>query len=91
MLYYSLIYPYLQYCVIVWGSTYPSNLKRISLLQKRIIRVVNKEPFDAHTDPIFRELKILKFDKIYFYHLGKFMYLYQKDLQPKSFNNLFSR
>ena len=33
-LYYSLLYPYLQYCVSVWGSTYPSNLNRIFMLQK---------------------------------------------------------
>ena len=25
-LYYSLVYPYLQYCITIWGSTYPSNL-----------------------------------------------------------------
>ena len=24
-LYYALVYPYLHYCVTVWGSTYPSN------------------------------------------------------------------
>lgn len=24
MLYYSLVYPYIQYCVAVWGSTYPT-------------------------------------------------------------------
>jgi hypothetical protein len=35
-LYYSLVYSYLQYCIIVWGSTYPMNLNRIILLQKRI-------------------------------------------------------
>ena len=34
-LYYSLVYPYLAYCVSVWGSTYSSNLKRILLLQKK--------------------------------------------------------
>ena len=37
ILYYSITYPYLQYCNIVWGSTYPVNLYRIILLQKRII------------------------------------------------------
>ena len=25
-LYYSLVYPNFQYCIIVWGSTYPTNL-----------------------------------------------------------------
>jgi hypothetical protein len=75
-LYYSLVYPYMQYCILVWGSTYPSNLYRIVLLQKRIIRIVDKSAYDAHTEPIFRKLKIFPFDKIYSFHLGKFMYLY---------------
>jgi hypothetical protein len=72
MLYYSLVYPYKQYCILVWGSTYPSNLNRIVLLQKRLIRIVYKASYDAHTKPFFKELGILPFDKIY--HLGKFMY-----------------
>ena len=33
-LYYSLVYPYLLYCVSVWGSTYQSNLRRVFNLQK---------------------------------------------------------
>ena len=37
-LYYSLVYPYLYYCTIVRGSTYPSNRNRLVLLQKRVIR-----------------------------------------------------
>ena len=36
-LYYSLVYPYFQHRIIVWGSTYPTNLNRLVLLQKRII------------------------------------------------------
>ena len=31
-LYYSLIYPYLAYCNIAWGSTYHSRLKRLIVL-----------------------------------------------------------
>jgi hypothetical protein len=34
LLYYTLIYPYLNYCNIVWSSTYISHLNRIFLLQK---------------------------------------------------------
>ncbi len=32
-LYYALIYLYIQYCIIIWGSTYPTCLYRINLLQ----------------------------------------------------------
>ena len=47
-----------------------------------------KEKFDAHTDPIFKELKILKLDDIYLFHLGKFMYLFQNNLLQRPFGNL---
>ena len=88
-LYYSLVYPYLYYCTIAWVSTYPSNLNRLVLLQKRVIRIINKDAFDAHTDPIFRDLNLLRLDQIYLYQLGKFMYLYRSGSLPKYFNNYF--
>ena len=88
-LYYSLVYPYFQYCIIVWGSTYPTNLNRLILLQKRIVGIVNKKPFDAHTDPLLRDLKFFKFVDIYFLHLGKLMYSYNNNLLTSSFSNFF--
>lgn len=59
-----MIYPYLQYCNIVWANTYQSNLRRLVILQKRIIRIINKSGTDDHTTPIFKNLKLLKFHDI---------------------------
>ena len=37
-LYYCSVYPYLHYCIIVWGSTYKTNFRRlVSLLNQGII------------------------------------------------------
>ena len=63
-LYYSLVYPYLYYCACVWGLTYHSNLKRLVTLQKRAVRTISRSAFDAHSDPIFKSLKLLKFENI---------------------------
>ena len=82
-LYYTMIYPYLQYCNIVWASTYISNLKRIVVLQKRIIRIINKSKYDAHTDPIFRDLHVLKFHDICKIQTGQFVFLCRSKLLPK--------
>ena len=90
ILYYSLIYPYLIYCVSVWGSTYNSNIKKIVTLQKKAIRIVAKVSFDSHTDPIFRELEVLKFNDIVLFHLGKFMFFFCKGLLPNAFNDMFT-
>ena len=89
ILYFSLIYPYLFYCVSVWASTYPSNLKRLITLQKRVIRIMSRSAFDAHTDPLFKNLKILNLESIYKLQIGKFMYQYRSGLLPYSFNDMF--
>ena len=90
ILYFSLIYPYLFYCVSVWASTYPSNLRRLITLQKHVIRIISRTAFDAHTDPLFKNLKILNLESIYKLQIGKFMYQYRSGLLPYSFNNMFS-
>lgn len=60
-LYCSLILPYLNYGCEIWGNTYSSNLIKLTMLQKRIIRVICNEPFRAHTNVLFNGLKCLKF------------------------------
>ena len=77
-------------CVSVWGSTYQSNLSRVSILQKKIIRIICKVSFDSHTDVLFKEHGILKFSDIYFYQIGKFMYLFKRGLLPNYFRNMFT-
>ena len=89
MLYFSLIYPYLYYCISVWGSTNPTNLNRIFVLQKRAIRAISKSPFDAHTGPIFKELNILSLHNIYLAQIGKIMLQYKAGLLPTCFENIF--
>ena len=46
-----------------------------------------RSPFDAHTDPLFKILKILNLDTIYKLQIGKFMNQYRPGLLPYSFNN----
>ena len=70
----SLIYPYLFYCVSVWASTYQSNLRRLITPQKRVVRIMSRTAFDAHTEPLFKNLRILNLKDIYKLQIGKFMY-----------------
>lgn len=89
-LYYTLIYPYLIYCNTIWSSTYVSNLKRLQILQKRIVRLLTSSSFLAHTAPLFKKLKILDINKINSFCTGIFMYSYHNKLLPPPFLNLFS-
>ena len=87
-LYLSLIYPYLIYRISVWGSTYPSNIKRVVILQKRSMRTISKFRYDAHTGLIFKELNLLPFHDLYLAQIGK-MFQNNKGMLPNSFDKMF--
>ena len=73
-LYYTLVYPYISNCSTVWTSTYPTNLNRIYLLQKRAVRAITKSDYLAHSAPLFSQLNVLDIYQVNSFHVGKFMY-----------------
>ena len=89
MLYYALVYPYLIYGVIVWGNTYQTNIKKVIILQKKAIRIITFSPFSEHTNPLFKQLNLLKFTDIVNLHTALFMYQYHSKKLPKVFDNFF--
>ena len=90
-LYNAFVYPYLTYCISVWGGTYPSYMDPINKLQKRAIRIVAGSDRLAHTNSIFTELKLLSLPKIYVYYVQLFMYRHKKMLLPDVFTMFFER
>ena len=60
-LYLSLVYPYLTYHNVAWSSTYPTNINRIYLLQKRIVRAICAADHRAPGKPLIQNLAFLKF------------------------------
>lgn len=83
-LYNSLIVPHINYNLIVWGSS----TKKISLIQKRAVRSIVNARYNSHTEPIFKQLKILTIDDLFRNCQLKFYYKYKRDLLPSSFSYL---
>ena len=44
LLYNSIVLSHLNYCAMVWGTNYPTNVLAIHKLQKRALRIVDKKP-----------------------------------------------
>ena len=59
LIYYSLIHPYLTYCINVWSSTYRTNLKSVCTAQKRSVRTFFATAQQPHSRDIFINQKIL--------------------------------
>ena len=85
-----MIYPYLQYCNLVWSNTYQTIMSRLQTLQKRIIRVINKSHFLARTNPIFKSLYLLKLEDIRKLQISQFMFSIRNNLTPIGFQDMFT-
>ena len=72
MLYNSFVLPHIAYCNIVWGNSNQSKLNSILILQNKAIRICTHSNYIAHTNPIFHELKTLKFHDIHTYQTSIF-------------------
>ena len=43
---------------------------------------MDKSYYNAHTEPIFKKLNLLKFQDIHLLHLGQFMFLFKNSILP---------
>lgn len=73
-LYYSLVYPYLLYGILIWGGTAQVHLRPLELIHKRIVRIITRSDYLAASLPLFHRTKILKLSDLYLFQLGIHMY-----------------
>ena len=52
-LYYSFLYPYLNYCIEVWGNTFPTYITPLNRLQNRAIRIIPRCNKRTHLQPLY--------------------------------------
>ena len=64
MICYSLIHPYLTYCINVWSSTYLTNFKTLCTAQKRSVRTLFATAQQPYSRDIFINKKILPLGKL---------------------------
>ena len=88
-IYNSLLKCHLEYCLPIWGSC-PNNIRRsILTIQKQTLRNIKMAKYNSHTDPIFKKLKILKFNDLYTLTCATFMFQIALGTHPSTINNLF--
>ena len=89
--YYAYIYPYLSYNTLIWGCAYNNNLQPLIIQQKRALRTITNAGFRDHTDPLFKQLKLLKLVDIYNLQLGIYMYQARNRGEYVSQSNVHTR
>ena len=67
-LYFLFVYPYLYYCIEVWGNAQDCHRDTIVKLQKGAVRIISCSPLLAHSEALFIHFKILQFKKTLFFY-----------------------
>ena len=74
--YYTLIYPYLNYCIHVWGKTYDTHLHHLIVLPYKAICIINGIPPRTNVDNVYVMHNISSMKRLYSYNVGLYMYKY---------------
>ena len=84
-LYYSMVHSHLLYGLVVWGSTFPSYLKKLNSIQNKAVKLIGGGNYLDRVTPYYSKLNILKLPDLYKLETVKFVI----DLCTIPFLNLF--
>ena len=88
-LYYSFIFPYMIYCVEIWGNTNKKYINQIIKTQKQILRIITNSKYNCSVDAFYTKLGILPFPKLVYQRIGIAMYKLHLGHMPQSVKDIF--
>ena len=71
----------MMYCILTWGFDYYI----IEKLQNRFLRIISSSKYNAHSEPLFKVIDILKIENLFSKSCLKFLYKFKKGQLPKYF------
>ena len=86
ILYNTLILPNINYGILLWGAKVNKDHK-MHLLQKKSVRLITSKHYMAHSEPIFKDLRILMIHDIYYLSIVKFYYKLTNGHLPDYFDH----
>ena len=89
-LYYSFIFPYFIHRNHVWGTTYKTYIEPLTVLQKKINRIIPGVKPRTFTGPLFDRLKCLSCTNINKYLIGRRMFKIHND-EAHMFRTFFTK
>lgn len=94
-LYYSIIFPYISYAILAWGSAYKTHMNKVQTKQNHSIRLIFfARTVGEQTDgalPLLNLLDVLTVNNIYKFQALKFTHLWHKGLLPNLFQDWWWR
>ena len=90
-IYYATFSSNLFYGSQIWAQSSKTILYKISVLQRKAIRIMTFSDFQDHSEPLFKKLNILKAEDNIFLLNCLFVHDYFNGNLPHSFDNVFRK
>lgn len=90
-LYYALFESRLRYGINLWYNTTKQNINKITKLQKRALRIIYNEKYNASTEPLFKQSKIMNIHGLYEKDILTMMYKFYHYKTLPYLDNIFTR
>jgi len=86
-IYYTLLHCHITYALPIWSCTTESLLKNIYTKQKMAVRIITGAKFNAHTEPLFKEINLLPLPKLIYYFKLNFIHNFWYKQLPVAFDD----
>ena len=67
IMYHSLVFQYLIYCIDIWGNTSAIHFDPLIKIKKRSVWAISFSEFLAPSKPVFKRTNIINFHKLFFF------------------------
>ena len=91
LLYVAFINSNLLYCSNIVACASKTNLKKLTIIQKKAIRIVTKSKYNDHTAPLFSKTNMLTYENIQKFNKLSFMHSIEYQYAPASFNGTWNK
>ena len=84
-----MVHSHLLYGLVVWGSTFPSYLKKLNSIQNKAVKLIGGVNYLDRATPYYSKLNILKLPDLYKLETAKFVFRFMHNTLPQSFSESF--
>lgn len=89
LVYYSMFHSHLQYSLLNWGRAAKTLLHKLEVLQNNILRACFFSSRYNRTNVLYFKFGALKLHDMFEMEIAKFMFKFNNQMLPSSFNNYF--
>ena len=89
LLYNSIFHSHLLYANTIWSCSRSSLINEIFKMQKAAVRLITGSAYNAHTEPLFKKLKILPLPDLITFSKIQFIQRFSQKFLPSSFNDIW--